>query len=269
MGLNLGLSGQPLSGPDIGGYWGPVDAATYAQWIALGVFHPFARAHTERQNPPREPWSFGDDVEKTARTALERRYRLLPYLYTLAHQAHTTGLPIMRPLFFANPADPKLRDEQASFLLGDDLLVIPKWAKNPAHPDGAWREATLFHDQREKVGCHPTLKVRPGAILPLGRIIQHTGENSLDPLTLIVNPDASGQATGTLYDDAGDGFANQAGDFFLATFQARQEGGKVRVTVTKKTGSRPLPEKTILIVLADNARPLRATGNISEGLLAE
>ena len=269
MGLNLGLSGQPLSGPDIGGYWGPVDAATYAQWIALGVFHPFARAHTERQNPPREPWSFGDDVEKTARTALERRYRLLPYLYTLAHEAHTTGLPIMRPLFFANPADPKLRDEQASFLLGDDLLVIPKWAKNPAHPDGAWREATLFHDQREKVGCHPTLKVRPGAILPLGRIIQHTGENSLDPLTLIVNPDASGQATGTLYDDAGDGFANQAGDFFLATFQARQEGGKVRVTVTKKTGSRPLPEKTILIVLADNARPLRATGNISEGLLAE
>lgn len=116
--LNLGLSGQPLSGPDIGGFVGAGDGPLFARWMGVGALLPFARGHTGKGNIDKEPWSFGREVENTCRLALQRRSRLLPYLYTLAREASLTGLPIARPLFFADPADPALRDMDDAFLLG-------------------------------------------------------------------------------------------------------------------------------------------------------
>jgi alpha-glucosidase len=124
MSLTLGLSGQPFNGPDLGGYGKNATAEVWARWAAMGVFFPFCRGHSEKGVNNKEPWAFGPEVERTARIALERRYRLLPYLYTCFHTAAQTGLPIMRPLFFADPADPALRREEHAFLLGSDLLAL-------------------------------------------------------------------------------------------------------------------------------------------------
>ena len=66
----------------------------------------------------------------------------------------------------------------------------------------------------------PEVRVRPGAIVPLGRAVQNTGEESFDPLTLLVNLDAHGSAEGTLYEDAGDGYEYRSGGFSLTTFRA-------------------------------------------------
>jgi alpha-glucosidase len=127
----------------------------------------------------------------------------------------------------------------------------------------------LFHDQRENDAYQPAVKIRPGAIVPLGRIVQNTTENSLDPLTLLVNLDASGQATGSLYDDAGEGFAYKSGAFFQVTFQAKKQGSTVHITVTHKSGHLPLPEKTTALLITDQGAPLRATGNIATGLTVD
>lgn len=51
--------------------------------------------------------------------------QLLPYLYSAFHEAHRTGVPVARPLFFADPADPEARQAEAQWLLGDAVLVSP------------------------------------------------------------------------------------------------------------------------------------------------
>ncbi|MEO1130752.1 MAG: TIM-barrel domain-containing protein [Planctomycetota bacterium] len=80
MALNLGLSGQPFAGPDIGGFKGSISGEMFARWMGIGAMLPFARGHTEVDSIDKEPWAFGPEVERTARLALERRYQHMPYL---------------------------------------------------------------------------------------------------------------------------------------------------------------------------------------------
>ena len=101
--LILGLSGQPFTGPDIGGYAGAGDGAMFARWMGFGALLPFARGHTGKGNIQKEPWAFGPDVEATCRRALEGRMRLLPYLYTVFREEAQTGLPVWRPAVLRPP----------------------------------------------------------------------------------------------------------------------------------------------------------------------
>ncbi|MGE0479326.1 MAG: TIM-barrel domain-containing protein, partial [Phycisphaerae bacterium] len=109
--LNLGLSGQPFAGPDIGGFEGAGEPRLFARWMGVGALLPFARGHTAKGTRDKEPWAFDAEVESSCRTALERRYRLLPYIYTRFHEASQNGMPVVRPVFFLDPKDPALRGQ--------------------------------------------------------------------------------------------------------------------------------------------------------------
>ncbi len=252
MTLNLGLSGQPFNGPDLGGFGEKATADLWANWIAVGVYFPFVRAHAQKDLPPKEPWAFGPEVENVARTAIERRYRLLPYYYRLFFESSIDGLPIMRPLFFADPRDPALRSEDQAFLIGTDLLVVPRWAEHPNLPKGIWRTLS-FPGENAPDRYQPDIKIRGGAVVPLGRIIQSTAEESLDPLTLEVALNEKGHASGQLYEDAGDGFGYRTGDFLLTTYDAQQQGDQVTVTVTRTEGLRPRPKRKVVVEVVTDA----------------
>ena len=249
MSINLGLSGQPMSGPDIGGFQGKATPDLWANWIAVGAFFPFCRGHADKGSPPKEPWAFGEETEAVARAALERRYRLLPYLYTLFHVSEQDGLPVMRPVFFADPKDPDLRTEEQAFLVGGDLMVIPRWAKDAHLPKTEWLDVSLVKEDAEPPGdkYQPEVRVRPGAIVPLGKAVQNTGEESLDPLELVVCPDASGSAGGTLYEDAGDGYGYQHGDFSVSEYQVKREGGELVFTSRVTSGERRHPGRRVRV----------------------
>jgi alpha-glucosidase len=266
MSLNLGLSGQPMSGPDIGGYAGAITPDLYGKWIAMEPFYPFSRAHTNMENPPREPWVFGKTIENVARTALDRRYRLMPYLYTLAYNSSMTGDPIMQPVFFADPKDLTLRDEDQAFLFGPDLLVIPRWADSPKLPKGIWRNISVVDEKLEQDGYQPTLKIRGGSIVPLGRIIQNTGEPSLVPLTLIVCLDETGHAKGSLYEDAGDGFGYTKGEYALTQYAASREGNAVTVHVENRQGNLSIPDREIRVKVMTDSGIVEGTGSDSHGV---
>lgn len=246
MSLTLGLSGQPFNGPDIGGFADYAAPGVWSRWIGLGAFYPFSRGHGVKGSNDKEPWAFGEKVERTARTALERRYRLLPYFYTVFHEAAETGLPVMRPVFLADSRDRALRAEDRAFTLGADLLVVPRWAPNPSLPKGDWREVSLVEGDRSDVD-QPSVRIRAGAIVPLGKVVQSTQEDSFDPLTLVVCPDANGIATGQLYEDDGDGFAYQQGNYLLTTYRAEVRDGKVNVTIASTVGQRPRPKRNAVI----------------------
>ncbi|KAK6129904.1 hypothetical protein DH2020_036298 [Rehmannia glutinosa] len=102
--VQLGLSGQPFSGPDIGGFAGNATPKLFGRWMGLGAMFPFCRGHSETDTIDHEPWSFGEECEEVCRLALRRRYRLLSHLYTLFYMAHTRGIPVATPTFFAGKA---------------------------------------------------------------------------------------------------------------------------------------------------------------------
>ncbi len=171
MSLTLGLSGQPFSGADIGGFLFNANADLFGNWIGFGAFYPFARGHACAGTNNKEPWAFGKEIEDASRIALERRYILLPYFYTLLHEASTNGMPIMRPVFFADPKDLSLRAEEEAFLIGDDLLIIPAFANHPNLPKGIWRELSLVEGDKQNK-YQAKIKLRGGSIVPTGKIIK-------------------------------------------------------------------------------------------------
>lgn len=264
--LNMGLSGFPFYGPDIGGFNGNGDGEQFERWFGFGTLLPFARGHTAVGNIDKEPWSFGEEVENTARQALNNRYVLLPYYYTLFYEAHTTGLPIMRPVFFADPADPALRTEDDLFLIGDGLLVHPQLTLNadrvPTMPNGIWRPLTLHGADNPDI---PDFYLKGGSIVPSGSVIQFVGEKPLDPLTLIVALDENGRASGTLYEDSGDGYEYMDGDYLLTTYEAERNGNTVELRVSGVEGNRARPDREVTVrLLLNDGQEISATGRDGE-----
>jgi alpha-glucosidase len=230
MSLNLGLSGQPFNGPDIGGFAGRAEAELFGHWISLGAFYPFSRGHANKGTQHKEPWQFGREIEEVARIALERRYRLLPYLYTLFNEASQNGMPVMRPVFFADPSNQALRQEDQLFLLGKDLLVIPKWAKSPVIPKGYDASVSLVGEDSAGDPYQCDLKIRNGSIVPLTEVIQNTTAYDHRDLTLLIRLDDNGNAEGTLYEDANDGFGYKTGEYRRTFFRAEKSGAKLILT---------------------------------------
>ncbi|MEL6797871.1 MAG: TIM-barrel domain-containing protein, partial [Planctomycetota bacterium] len=280
MTLNLGLSGQPFAGPDIGGF---IDAGTpemFARWMGFGALLPFARGHTQTGNIDKEPWSFGPEVEATSRRALERRYRMLPYFYTLFEESSRTGMPIARPTFFADPADQRLRDEDDSFLIGSDVLVavqtdlertsvhelptnthgVPWRAFDFPDFDGAGRDS----DDPDQ----PELYLRPGAIVPTGPVIQFVGDtpNQTDELTLLVSLDHEGKASGVLYEDAGEGWGYKQGEYRRIRFHAERQGDTVRVWRDRVSGSMPTTDRSVVVRVLGDGTEFVARGSAGEGI---
>ncbi len=267
MALNMGLAGQPLVGCDIGGFSKDATPELFARWMGFGCLLPFARAHSDKETAGHEPWVFGEACETASRLALQRRYRLLPYLYTLFFEHMRTGLPPMRPLFFADPTDTSLRDAEDSFLLGDGLLVRGSVREDNVRmapmPKGRWLRYEPAPDKLGATNPHlPELMVRAGKVIPVGPVIQHSGEYRIDPLTLVVCLDDEGHARGTLYEDSGDGHAHQSGDYLYTSYAAWRDGQRVVVGIEHAEGDRSRPARAaeVLILRPDGGAPVRAAG---------
>src|SRR5260370_23734 len=109
----------------------------YVREDVIATFQLSERDHGEKGSGDHEPWVGGAEAESIRRRFIEERYRLMPYLYTLAEEASRTGIPIERPLFLefpdaASDHHPLDIDGQAAgeFLLGPDILVAA-----PPYPD--------------------------------------------------------------------------------------------------------------------------------------
>ncbi|ONM53035.1 heteroglycan glucosidase 1 [Zea mays] len=283
--LQLGLSGQPLSGPDIGGFGGNATPKLFGRWMGLGALFPFSRGHTETGSIDHEPWSFGEECEEVCRLALLRRYRLLPHIYTLFYHSHTKGIPVAAPVFFADiyslrgdcllgyiiddiprlqfvnryyvnfsilldPQDPELRKVETSFLLGP-LLVCASTLPNKGAHECAHKLPKGIWLPFDFADSHPDLPLlylQGGAILPVGLPIKHVGEASLeDDLSLIIALNENGKAEGVLFEDAGDGYAFTQGDYLLTYYIAELHSSVVTVKVFKSEGSWKRPKRNLKI----------------------
>jgi len=247
MALNMGLSGQPFVGPDIGGFAEEATPELFSRWIGLGALLPFSRGHTHEDTVAHEPWSFGEETTHVCRVAINRRYRLLRYFYTYFQIAAKTGLPVARPLFYADPRDPLLRTESYSFMIGEDVLVCPDVMKvrstvhEPYLPKNhTWHPLKLDEEQHKDL---PALFVRGGGIVTLQDVEQYVGEKP-ESLQLVIALDTNGNATGQYYNDAGNGYDYLKGHSLQMSFNARLNGKEFSLDMTSE-GSYPLPECSI------------------------
>jgi alpha-glucosidase len=272
---NLGLSGFALAGADVGGFAGTPQQDLLTRWFEIGSFQPIDRDHTEKGTGDQEPWVGGAEPEAIRRRFIEERYRLMPYLYTLAEEASRTGLPIERPLFLEfpdatsdhHPIDVDLR-ATGEFLVGPDLLVaappypdkldsysvefpsaewydywtgkrVPKLVPvdpEPNAPDGSSDLVPLI------AWIHPDLAILPvfvraGTILPMAPLVQSSDETPQGPLTLRVY--AGDACAGHLYMDDGKTYAYKNGASLRIDFNCEVTTDGLKLTLGKHEGSYP------------------------------
>jgi alpha-glucosidase len=262
--LNLTLSGFSNVGQDIGGWDGRGDAILYARWFAAATFFPFMWSHGKEDH---EPYSHGAVVESAARTLLNVRYQLIPYLYSLHEEAHRTGVPIVRAFPLQEPADPAGFEVDDQFFIGDNILVAPLFDNEGERsiylPKGLWYD--FFGEQRAVYGGREIERksvplhrlpvyVRAGSIIPLGPTMQYTGERSIDPLSIHIYGFAaadlklrSAASAVALYEDDGLSLAYRNGEFQRTHFNFHQSNQDVRLEVEAESGDgqyRSVPKRS-------------------------
>jgi alpha-D-xyloside xylohydrolase len=221
-GLNFALSGYPYWTTDIGGYYPPHDnplddpkfQELYARWFEYGVFCPIFRTHGHR--PQNELWAF-DKVRPILVDYDKLRYRLMPYIYSLAWRVTHEDYTIQRPLVMDWRTDPNTHDIGDQFMFGPAMLISPVLQPDATHRtiylpgSPAWYDFWTGSSQKgggEIVADAPLdripIYVRAGSIIPLGPDIEYTGEKPAGPIELRIYKGADG--TFDLYRDAGDGY---------------------------------------------------------------
>lgn len=192
-GLSLALSGFGYWSHDIGGFEGTPDPAVFKRWTAFGLLSSHSRLHGSSSY--RVPWAFDEEAVEVTRTFARLKLSLMPYLARLGEEAHTSGIPIMRPMVLEFPEDRGAVAIQTQYLLGDRLLVAPVFRADGRAdfylPEGTWTHALTgerlsgprWHQGRYGFDSLP-LFVRPGTVLPWGAHQDRPDYDHLDGLTL-------------------------------------------------------------------------------------
>jgi alpha-D-xyloside xylohydrolase len=225
-GLNFALSGYPYWTTDIGGYHQPFKGAAndpayqelYARWFEYGAFCPVFRTHGHRDH--NELWTY-DRVYPTLLAFDRLRYRLLPYVYSMAWRVTSEDYTIQRPLVMDFREDKATWEIGDEFLFGPAILVSPVTSEHATQrnvylPAGAgWYDfwtGTQAAGGVEVNRAAPIdripLEVRAGSILPLGPAIEYAGQ-AADPIELRIYPGANGDFN--LYEDEGDSYRYEQG----------------------------------------------------------
>jgi alpha-D-xyloside xylohydrolase len=236
-GLNLSLSGIPYWTTDSGGYWPPPrfadrnakpeDVAEWRElnvrWFQFATFCPLTRLHGDLL--PREPWEFGgeDSPAYRAIAKMDRlRYRMLPYIYSLAHLVTVQGGVFMRPLVMDFPNDALARTTADQFLLGKNLMVAPVTRPGERTRPVYLPKGPVWYDfwtgQKAENGTVKAeapydslpLYIGSGSILPFGPDLQYALEKPWDPILLYVYAGSDGSFT--LYEDDGETTAYTRGE---------------------------------------------------------
>ena len=220
--INLGLSGVPFIGADIGGFWKHSLPELLIRWYEVGIFYPLFRNHCALTYRAQEIFSYAPNVESLGKKLIEFRYSILPYIQNLFWDYARTGAPPIRPLLYHYPEDPIASEIDDQFLFGESIMVAPVVERGKVRrlvyfPEGNW-----YHIETEKIyegnrsypvefplGTVPAF-VREGSIVPFVEPMQHTGEFVNKGINFKVYGE---KAAGKHYEDDGISFDYENGAY--------------------------------------------------------
>jgi alpha-glucosidase len=275
--LNISMSGVPFVGVDIGGFWGASNGELLVRFAQLVSLMPFCRNHNSIGQPDQEPWAFGEPYESAYRIAIEQRYRLMPYLYTLFHEASTSGAPIIRPLYYHYAQDERAYDAEYEFLLGDSILSAPIFeqgvtSRNVYLPSGTWFDfwngntypGAGWSEISSPLEQWP-LFVRGNSIVPTGPSMQYTDQYPTDPLTFTCYMTGDELANYTLYEDDGSTFEYQNGDFAQISISCRVMGDEAIVEIEERFENYHPPRKWYELVVFAGGQVFKQQAKAGQG----
>jgi alpha-D-xyloside xylohydrolase len=278
-GLNMALSGIPYWTTDIGGFdletrYVTKDPAHLPEWRELntrwfqfGAFCPIFRVHGKF--PFREIWNIAPEGSEEYQSMVyytQLRYRLMPYIYSLAGTTYHSNYTMMRPLIMDFGHDKQVNSVDNQFMLGPALMVCPvvefqKRQREVYLPSGAqWYdfytgkiyEGGQTIEANAPLGSIP-LFVKAGSILPIGPEISYAMEPVSSPVKLLVFP--GGDSEFTLYEDAGDNYNYEKGEFSSITLKLTQSGKNL--VIGSKTGSFRPSSHTFEVLVAREGKPVK------------
>ena len=250
-GLNFAVSGIPYWTMDIGGFcvenryvaaqqvwditgqensdmkeWRELNT----RWFQFGAFCPLFRAHG--QYPFREPWEIAPESHPAYKSILyytKLRYRLMPYIYSLAGKTWFEDYTIMRPLVMDFMDDSKVNDIGDAYMFGPAFLVAPVYEYGARSREVYFPECEGWYDFNDgsfiKGGTTAMVKapyermplyVRAGSIVPFGPEIQWSDEKPADVIDLYVYKGADGSFT--LYEDENVNYNYEKGLYSMIDF---------------------------------------------------
>ncbi|WP_370087224.1 TIM-barrel domain-containing protein [Streptacidiphilus sp. MAP12-16] len=218
----------------------------YARWVQLGTFQPIDRLHSNHSD--RLPWQYGPAARASADKFLNLRENLVPYTYSLAQQANTTGVPVTRPTYLEYPDEPQAYATAGSeYFYGPDMLVAPVTTPGTTattsvwFPPGQWTD--YFTGQTYTGGTTQNITagldtmpvfVRAGAVIPTrSNNVTSNDKAPLTKVTLTVAAGASGSYT--LYED--DGTTTTPGHSATTKIRYQETGSRHTVTISPTVGA--------------------------------
>ena len=256
-GLNFELSGIPYWTTDIGGFiiGNPDDPAyreLFVRWFEYGAFCPIFRLHGTRTTNQNELWSYGPEAQKILTSYDRLRYRLMPYIYSLAWKTTSEAYTPMRALAMDFRTDTRALNVGDQFMFGPALLVNPvtepgATTRRVYLPKAKWYDfwtgrgvdGGVAIDAAAPLDRMP-LFVMAGSIVPMGPDVEYAAEKAADPIELRVYPGANGSFN--LYEDENDNYNYEKGA--RATIRIDWDDAGRKLTIGERLGQFPGMLKT-------------------------
>ena len=189
----------------------------------------------------RHPWLLGDTLLPIFKFYASLRYRLIPYIYSMAHIAERTGMPILRGMPLAFPDDPAGDSLINQYLFGDAFLVAAFTDKMHL-PEGQWMDlwTGVMHTGPKDIVCEVPkerggpLFIRAGAIIPQYPLMDHVGQRSVETVTVDVYP--SGESSFTMYEDDGISYQYRDGKISVTEMRCSMTESAITVTIEPRKG---------------------------------
>jgi alpha-glucosidase len=258
-GMGAMISGAAWYGNDVGGFAGTPSSELLVRSYEFNCLTPFFRNHADKSAADREPWRFSDPYKTHLRDLIKMRYRLMPYLYTLAYESTQTGEPMNVPPVFDYFADANTYSQSDyDFLVGDYILAAPVYNEGATtrsvylpYADGVewyyWPSASpSSQPSGDKYNGGQTVTVnaplgkmpmfvRSGAIIPMGPSMQYANQTQAGWMDINCWP--KGDSEFTLHEDDGETWDYLSGEYSRRRMVSHRTASSWDFTMEAKQGT--------------------------------